>query len=506
MSSNITPLTRSLLALRERQWNPAQAIAELIDNSFGEDRGGANEVHLRWYKKSKTLTITDDGRGMDNVERLFRLGDTIGNKASSSDIGFYGSGGTMALLWLADNVSVYTLRNYGFAQATANWPEIIGSDGDLSEVELGDTCWHDLDRTSQIPQQLAALRHGTMIRMKIRKKRRISEANIRQYIALIFSAGLARGLKITWQGDGDSVENLQPWTPPELSDVIEDDFFVQIGEDALLPVAVKAGWSESITRQQSTMHMSFGHRLIARTREPFGDYGGSDVVGWIDLGVEWREYLTSTKESITDDVLLGKLMSETGKIIAPLLKEVKKIRKAVLLEDIKWEIELMLSALDRRSTPAPGGGGGYPETTDRGGTRPQPETTRDVEERGGDSRGKKPVSKIDIRLEPDWKLGGRACVVQLNPGNQIMVSLNGELDYVNDALEKKPINSRLLCSLIASHIGVELIRSKLLDSTGVFSKDELEILRLENKEDELALIPHVFARLMGKLSVSDEAN
>src|ERR1700745_2714700 len=64
--------------------------------------------HYFSRSSSSTLTVLDNGCGMDAIGRLFQHGNSIGH--SIGDIGEYGAGGTKALLWLASKVSIWTLR------------------------------------------------------------------------------------------------------------------------------------------------------------------------------------------------------------------------------------------------------------------------------------------------------------------------------------------------------------------------------------------------------------
>src|ERR1043165_8221357 len=98
------PKASFLRGLQGKDWSYAGAISELVDNSFGQGRGNATEVYIAWNANKRELTVTDNGNGMDRVSRLFRLGDTVGR--SPGDIGEYGSGGTMALIWAAERARV----------------------------------------------------------------------------------------------------------------------------------------------------------------------------------------------------------------------------------------------------------------------------------------------------------------------------------------------------------------------------------------------------------------
>jgi hypothetical protein len=68
------PTARILLATRSRKWTVPETLYELIDNSFDEDSGNASEVHITWDRKTRVMSVLDNGAGMDDIADLFTLG------------------------------------------------------------------------------------------------------------------------------------------------------------------------------------------------------------------------------------------------------------------------------------------------------------------------------------------------------------------------------------------------------------------------------------------------
>ena len=106
---NCTPLPISLKGEQRQKWNVVGAVAEQVDNSFGEGRGNSTMFKLIYDQKQRVISALDDGNGMDAIGRLFQQGNTIGR--SVGDIGLNGAGGTKAVLWLASHVEIWTLRD-----------------------------------------------------------------------------------------------------------------------------------------------------------------------------------------------------------------------------------------------------------------------------------------------------------------------------------------------------------------------------------------------------------
>src|SRR5260221_8245279 len=118
-----TPTAKHLIALASQKWTAVGAISELVDNSLGRLRGKGNKVLIIHDKREKKISVLDDGVGMDRIGRLFQLGNTIGMGAG--DIGKYGSGGTMALLWLPTDVRIWTLRGGKVMRDHVSWRDHI---------------------------------------------------------------------------------------------------------------------------------------------------------------------------------------------------------------------------------------------------------------------------------------------------------------------------------------------------------------------------------------------
>lgn len=90
---SIAPKPMFLLSIANKTWDVKGAVSELVDNSFGAQRGAARHVEITYDIVKRVLTVFDDGQGMDDIVKAFRLGDSAG--LGPDDIGRYGCGGTM---------------------------------------------------------------------------------------------------------------------------------------------------------------------------------------------------------------------------------------------------------------------------------------------------------------------------------------------------------------------------------------------------------------------------
>src|SRR5215471_18642521 len=168
-----TPKPAFLLAMQNQKWTVAGALSELVDNSFGPGRGNATRVHITHDTKHRTITVLDNGVGMESIGRLFQLGNTIGR--TPGDIGLYGAGGTMAILWLASRVEVWTLRDGQVSHDEVRWAEWFTA----SSFPHIDDRWIAAT-LANTPADLLNLGHGTLVRVHLLPARTFHAPNVRK--------------------------------------------------------------------------------------------------------------------------------------------------------------------------------------------------------------------------------------------------------------------------------------------------------------------------------------
>jgi hypothetical protein len=185
---NRTPKPAMLRSVQNERWNVSGALAELLDNSFGPGRGNATAVTIFHDLTARTLTVLDNGRGMDAIGRLFQHGNSIGH--SIGDIGEYGAGGTKALLWLAARVSIWTLREQMVQHDNVIWKNWFNLDS-FDDANVSND-WHRANILNT-PPELLAIGHGTLIRMHLLPTRSLRVNKIVRDLARFYSTGLRKG-------------------------------------------------------------------------------------------------------------------------------------------------------------------------------------------------------------------------------------------------------------------------------------------------------------------------
>ena len=188
-----TPSPGFLRALRNQSWTAAGAISELVDNSFGAGRGNADRVVITHDTMSKTITVLDNGRGMNAIGQLFKLGDTIGR--TPGDIGEYGSGGTWALLWLANVVDIWSLKNGRVSHDRVDWV----AEMQATKFSPVSNEWV-IATVNNTPHELLACEHGTLIKIHLNpeRDRKVSDA-VKKLLASTYAPGLRAGKEIVWR-------------------------------------------------------------------------------------------------------------------------------------------------------------------------------------------------------------------------------------------------------------------------------------------------------------------
>ena len=348
---NVTPKPAGLRSVQNENWNMVGALSELLDNSFGPARGNANSVKVFYDAKARAISVLDDGRGMDAIGRLFQHGNTIGR--AIGDIGFYGAGGTKAILWMASHVQIWTLRDGMVQHDSVEWKEWMAA---RSFADLGVS--DDWKRATlfNTPEELLVCGHGTFIKLHLSPRRRFHVHHVIAQLSKTYSTGLRRGKRITWVNVRrnevlDEKPLSDPVRPPsEKSNTIPFEIVIEY-EDKHLPVSGRVHYDESTPASESYIQIGYGFRIIRTARECYQSldgeekYVGTGVSGWLDLGENWQPYLSTTKDAFDDEPLFDVLMGHVFEQIKPLLKAAEDQSFDVMFEDLNINLEQALNGL-----------------------------------------------------------------------------------------------------------------------------------------------------------------
>jgi len=463
-----------------------EALYELVDNSFDEDSGNASEVHITWDRKTRVMSVLDNGAGMDDIADLFTLGK--GKEHGERGISMYGVGGSEALLYLGDKIVLCTLRGGLTSFDLVDWGKCIRT----VEFPDVDNKWRKATSVNVVPELLAH-GHGTMISFKVLGEHRIVDgeqrAPIQREIARTYAAGLRAGKVITWNGD-----HLRPWEPGVVTDVHEFDVVVR----DTMKAHVVVGRCEGVDVSYYRMTVNFGYRRVEDTKEAFGKYSGVGAVGRIDLGMEWKPYLTTTKNGFKDDELRAELYAAVYAGMKDFLEELSAERRQTLIANLALNLEKKLGGLFRVEVKGRG-----PDKQ----PRKKPEQKEAEEEEPEPQPPRKGVTVIHLQAVNEAELPGRLVEADVAEGRPIVAKINVDQEVVKTALDQRPINQMLLIYMIVSEMAKELSgQQPLLVKMHLYKQSELEDLKIErsiNGSDK-ALIPYITRKLFHKVGMEVE--
>jgi hypothetical protein len=511
---NIAPKPGFLLAMANQRWTVAGAVSELVDNSTGELRGNADLVEIKYDTRKRILTVFDNGQGMKHIGDLFRLGETIG--MGPRDIGRYGSGGTMALIWLADKVTIHSMRKRLVCHDTVSWKEIMEADS-LAEVFINDR-W-ERATMGNTPMQLFEAGHGTLIEMHVRPERIFQANHVQQELGKAYAPAVRHGKVLKWitLGRGGTFEQTISDTslvlPTDPEHRIDFNLVIKTPEGDRLPVEGSVGLIDDLPFSQSNVAIGFGPRVIYRTRECYEShkadiarllgveldddeedvrYSGNGVAGWLDLGDGWQKFLTTTKDGITDDRIRITLMQHVFDQIRPLLEKTEEERLAVVFEGIALELEGALNdlAMDKfkveSAVAKQAGGRRGPDE----GVKPEPDPDNPIPDiqpkqekiEGEQPEERPPVSRISIHRETDSVLHGGLCRMEVisQYENTFRIEVNKDHPVVQSILMERPMQKVALHLMLTREMASALLQHDVV-AKRVLPEDLIK--RLEQIED-----------------------
>jgi|SRR6266446_5636107 hypothetical protein len=492
-----TPTAKHLIALASQKWTAVGAISELVDNSLGRLRGNANKVLIIHDKREKKISVLDDGVGMDRIGRLFQLGNTIGMGAG--DIGKYGSGGTMALLWLPTDVRIWTLRGGKVMRDHVSWRDYIDQYPQVNDE------W-EVASLRNTPTPLFELGHGTLIEMKLRPERSINADQVQRELARLYAPGLRHGKSIKWltisSKSRSYMQTLQgePFDlPADESKVRRFNIVLQAG-DRELPVSGTVALIDDLPYKDSMISIGFGNRVIMTTRECYQSadgetrYSGAGVAGWLDLGDGWQDFLSTTKDDINDARVWAVLMHHVFEEIEPLLKQTEEDRLSVILDGIALDLSDALNGINDVDFNIEGhgaaGAGNFTDASLNTVIEPfkplgnfMPKVV-DPSRKGPYPDGKTPpATRLLIHQCPDKDIDGALCRMGVisEHENNLRIEVNKDHEVVQELLKARPLNkmalhlmvTREIASALTDHDGLlrRVLSKKVQSKLNVLSDD-----------------------------------
>jgi hypothetical protein len=400
-------------SIRSRNWNLAGAIEELVDNSLGH--GKATEIVV-YIDNAKGIAVMDNGLGVDDVNRIFRLGD-----ASSHDdwaeIGQYGVGAKHATIYLGNKITVKTVRDDRFHTMTVDWADVEESgQWPLAYRGTGKKPTEDEIGTRVLIQELA------------HHYRLSTSEGLARDLGQVFSPALRRGVEISVHhylaGGGYQIVDVKPFSPADLTNEIE--ISGTITTRGTLRWTGRAGLSASLTERFNGVHISFGHRVIETTREPFA--GESAPTLYVEVALDettpWKHALSEHKDKVVRyrKELINSIHAEIRELLKASSQQASYLALKMMTAPIEAQLTRALKGagvlhVDPDEEPVEGGGGDGP-----GPVEPGSHVRSAVDDGDPAKEAKRPTGiQIDWRKKEQlegklwsWEISGRQMVILLD--------------------------------------------------------------------------------------------
>lgn len=470
MKRNI-PKTHLLQTLKHSGMSQKVAIAEFIDNSFGEAAGAASTFTLI-QQGSKKLIFLDDGGGISDVNLLFILG---GSDSSNSDvdIGRFGSGSKFGALTFGTKVTVETIYNNVYHKYTVDWDyqEFVEQDWPVAYEGAGLP-------VSKAPAVMNGC--GSMITIEdLKPKPRLTSfPSLSDDMGLMFAMALKSGKTINLiksKGKKLSIASLIKGKLIKVSslfDTLSLDFINNFkGVVNSKTYTMQAGVLEEYKPKYSGIHIYFGGRTIAHLTKLNNIPLPSLLFAFIALdSFGWKHSLNYNKTSIVEDgvELESAILNQLQPLITKLQTEKRETRIDLLFSDFQLAATAAFKDLleGTNATQEPDGVSDYIHSTNPEPTPPGPDPIPRVKplDINKDKKGEhKPsvIPGLEVKIKPSSDLGHMSFkTAMLIEGKKctLTIELNTSLPVMQRALDA-PVNSDLVVSVVATATASALLNN-----------------------------------------------
>lgn len=349
--TRLVPKPHMLKSIRARNWWLAGALEELVDNSLGHGRAKNVRINI---DNAGGISVIDDGIGIDDINRMFRLGDASAY-GSSSEIGQYGVGAKNATIYLGDLVTVSSVRNgikhtktidWGSVEKQGEWPEQYTGSG-RSSKDIG-----------------TVVKIGRLAR---RYKLKTSEELAKEF-GQTFAPALRNGVQISLNhclADGKDQEIIvTPFTPHDLTKVKQISGSIKTKHGDLKWTGM-AGLSATLKDEFNFVHVAFGHRVIERDRgAAFGGRSAPTLYADVQLDetLPWKYQLSEHKDKIVSyhDELFANIYEAIKDLVAAAEEQAQDLALNAMAASIEMPLNKAMKKagvlfIDEDEEPTEGG-------------------------------------------------------------------------------------------------------------------------------------------------------
>ena len=366
MSNILSPTTGIIHTAIHSGMTPIDAIAEFVDNSFGKAAGDADYITV--IDATDSLLFVDNGKGVKDIDQMFRLGDS-GSRSSDSDIGKFGVGSKFGALRFGTDVTVMTVRDGVYKSHQVDWRAVI----DSGKWPRGYSSESD-QPAAKAPKMIRD--GGTIVRInRLHNRNPHRIETYTKHLGMRFMSWLENGKDIRFMKAKSTKEFISKMGNDKLSSTSIKDEFKKLIQTKVPELKDKEGVADGRKfkicygeipdgdASLNGIHINFGGRTVERVTGSLPTQKiPSKLFVRVDLGNEWKDCLNFNKTVI----VIGKdeLMVEVEKLVKDLLDKLTGDDMKKMFEKLSLEISSMMSpdfgnilskALDATYQPTPGG-------------------------------------------------------------------------------------------------------------------------------------------------------
>lgn len=386
----ISPEILESIHAQPMQW--MTALGELCDNSFD---AGAGRIAI-CFEPKKGLTVTDDGAGCDNIEKMLTLGDHY--HQSTTKLGRWGVGLKEAACWLWGELQIETVFKGTRHKACIDW-------GKLSKQDH----WIVPDPISSDAKdgQGTSLRFRNTVKSPPSDPKRICEE-----LGYIFAPALKSGRQIAVKYKKRKPILCTAWELPDFEETVQERFEIN-GKRVHLKAGIVAMGATNPRKGFSFIH---AHRIICNSGLGSNGLSVSRICGIVELDTSWTLGKNKTEIVDTDqEELEGEIFKRCERLLLSAASQAEILRNSALEEEVSGALRTMLQEQSRREKREKGTGGtGAVSPKGSGRRRRKARQTQPGE--GIDSR----CNVGQMRME--WEAGGSTIGRVDLPGNCVYLN------------------------------------------------------------------------------------
>lgn len=437
----LIPSTHILMAFMNKGLTFADAVSEMIDNSFADSAGGTEFTAIITDNR---VTFVDNGKGVSDLNMIFGAGYSA-SRSIATDIGEFGIGSKDAQMYFGTKVTAHTVFKDKYYTYNIDWKQVFESEDDFGWPKEFD------GMPSPMSKCPPAIRNGgTMIVISdLVKRQRINMEVSAKRLAHRYRPGLLTGKKITLVDSRSGKGASYNLTPSLAAQGIRSGTNVN-GVAAGRKFKVMYTALKEYDPTLSGVHFGFGYRFMVQT-STIGDHNVSlpgRLYAEVMLSPDWKGCFGPNKTKIVK--YYAELCAAVLEILKDWIKKLSAHAEQVRIEHVNLALKTDFSniLMLNRNTTGDHQEAGCTEVSEHGKdpkpVKPKPHIKAELAKPGEKDKGHAAPERKSrsggISFSRDDTLGEfLASRHELN-GNRLIIHLNGKIDQIAAAYEMlKPV-------------------------------------------------------------------